>query len=1116
MKKIAFLLTLLLLTYFGTIHAQDNPMHGWHTYCTSEFADAISYGTSTTIATCYPPDMASNFAGTQITKVAMFSDSLLNAVGGIYTCSIYMGGETPSEGVIVYTMGCDVPQGLNDWAEFDLSTPIWVTGDETIWIVWQAEQPLTPYPMGVCSDIDPSGNGNWAWNGSEWEHLGYLTNGDWTVKTYFNWDGPQPQPQDVYVSGNHFTTGKVLKNNTLLYSITDSINVQLKGIQVAEDGTVYGAGSAFNNSAIHGCVWMNDSCIFTADTNTYFDHIALNGNNWTVAGFNNVWQNGELLYSYSHEEDECHIHSLAVDTTMGDIYAGGVISFNSDSLFHACVWKNDTVLWLEDTISSVQSICFDGENLFAAGFMVANDSLSYGVIWQNDSIIYQMENANFGHIAAFDGSLYWTGISMTDTVVCIWQDGEVLYALPELSGINNLVVNENGVYYTDAQTVYKDGEILYQPEECIITGLVVKPAPPIPTFTLTVEASNPDWGTVIGGGEYHYGDTATIEAISNMGCEFLYWNDSVTDNPREVIVLSDSTFIAHFGLIGYLIETSASPENGGFVTEGGLYHYGDTLTLEAIPNDGYAFICWSDSITSNPLDVIVLSDSTFTAYFALEEYHIETTVLPEGAGTVSGGGTYHYGDTVELVATPNLGFEFTNWSDGSTHNPRIIVVTESQTYTANFGIQQCLIETAVSPEGAGLVSGGGVYNYGSTIQLVAHNNIGFVFSQWDDGILENPRSVFVEGDALYTAVFTPLEYEITTHSNPEEGGTVSGGGIYHYGDTALLKASPNLDFIFLCWSDGSPSNPRTVIVTRDAEYTAMFYQNAPQNYTITVTANDTLLGTVSGDGVYPEGTIIPISATPNENAYFKQWNDGDTTNPRFVEVKQDSTFTAFFVEKEIYYTITVASANPLMGSVYGSGEYKANTVISIGATPHIGFQFSSWQDGNTDNPRTITVTADATFTANFEMKPTQMYTITAYFDETQGFVIGAGTYEEGSTATLAAIPADDYIFVKWSDESTENPREILVNQDIVLAAFFHANGVDEYGNAIIHPYPNPANDCIFIDGLEAGCVISIFDARGTLVKTLEFNGNTSIPVGDLAQGLYLLRVGTQSFKFLKH
>ena len=343
-------------------------MHGWHTYCQNEFNNAIGGPVPFITATCYSGDLVADYAGTSITKVAIYSDTLYNAVGGTYTCSVYVGGETPTEGMIVYTMTVEVPQSLGDWAEFDLDTPVVVTGNVPIWIVWECIHQLTSFPMGVCEGNDPSGDGHWIWQGpfAGWEQSNY---GDWTVKTYFNWDGPQPQPQDVYVSGNHFTTGKVLKNNTLLYSITDSIDIQLKGIRVAEDGTVYGAGASYNNSDIHGCVWMNDSCIFVADTSTYFDHIVLNGNDWTVAGFNNVWQNGELLYSYTHGDDECHIHGLALDTTIGDIYAGGAI-YSSEYLAYASVWKNDSLLWMEDSVSSIQSICFDGEHLYAAGLKV--------------------------------------------------------------------------------------------------------------------------------------------------------------------------------------------------------------------------------------------------------------------------------------------------------------------------------------------------------------------------------------------------------------------------------------------------------------------------------------------------------------------------------------------------------------------------------------------------------------------------------------------------------------------------------------------------------------------------------------------------------------------------
>ena len=923
------------------------------------------------------------------------------------------------------------------------------------------------------------------------------------------------QAQDVYVAGNHFTTGKVLKNNTLLYNLTDSLDIQLRGIQVAEDGTVYGAGSAFNSDGVYGRVWMNDSCVFVSDNGTYFDHIALNGNDWIVAGFNNIWQNGELLYSYDHDEDECHIHSLAVDATTGDIYAGGAIAFNSDSLYHASIWKNDLLLWMADSTSSIQSICFDGDNLYAAGFMVENDSLTYGVIWQNDSIIYQLENANFGHIAAFEGSLYWTGISLTDTIVYIWQDGEVLFDLPELSGISNLVVNESGVYYTDAQTVYKDGEVLYQPEECIISDLIVKPAPPQPEYTLTVEVDSIGGGTVTGGGIYHYGDTATIEAIPDMGCEFLFWNDGIVTNPRDIIITQDTTFIAHFNRFNYTIETAVIPLNSGTVTGGGNYPYGDTITLEAVANPGFIFERWTDSITDNPREVVVTQDSTFIAMFSPRQYTITVESDHPGWGTVAGGGTYYYGDTIQISATAYLGFQFNGWDDGNTDNPRTIIVTDDLRYLGLFGVQQCLIKTEVIPEGAGTVNGGGTYDYGTTIHLTAHSNTGYTFTQWNDGNITNPRSVFVEGNATYTAVFTPLQYEITTECDPVEGGTVTGAGTYDYGSTATLTATPNENYIFLCWSDGIASNPRNVTVTSNANYKALFHLNGTPQYTITVVANDTLLGTVTGSGTYPSGTTIDIEARPYSGAVFTSWDDGNTDNPRSVTVTQDMTFMAIFTEVETYL-ITVRPENPLQGSTYGSGQYQLNQEVSIGAVPRPGYYFSGWQDGDMNNPRTIIVTGAAEYIASFSQDPVETYTVTVYYDESEGFILGAGTYQAGAIASIAAIPADGFYFKKWGDGTTDNPKEVLVDHDIVLAAFFEGTGVDEDGFETINLYPNPANDKIHIEGLEGEHEIQIYNAFGMLVMTTTLQGDSEINISDLPTGYYLMRIDNhRAVKFIK-
>ena len=54
------------------------------------------------------------------------------------------------------------------------------------------------------------------------------------------------------------------------------------------------------------------------------------------------------------------------------------------------------------------------------------------------------------------------------------------------------------------------------------------------------------------------------------------------------------------------------------------------------------------------------------------------------------------------------------------------------------------------------------------------------------------------------------------------------------------------------------------------------------------------------------------------------------------------------------------------GSASGSGYYAYNTQATLRATASSGYAFKSWSDGNTDNPRTVTVTADATYTAEFE------------------------------------------------------------------------------------------------------------------------------------------------------
>ena len=69
------------------------------------------------------------------------------------------------------------------------------------------------------------------------------------------------------------------------------------------------------------------------------------------------------------------------------------------------------------------------------------------------------------------------------------------------------------------------------------------------------------------------------------------------------------------------------------------------------------------------------------------------------------------------------------------------------------------------------------------------------------------------------------------------------------------------------------------------------------------------------------------------------------------------------------WTVTVKANNDAWGTVTGGGTYADQVTATIAATPAQGYQFVKWDDGVKENPRTITVTANVTYTAIFEAIP---------------------------------------------------------------------------------------------------------------------------------------------------
>ena len=133
---------------------------------------------------------------------------------------------------------------------------------------------------------------------------------------------------------------------------------------------------------------------------------------------------------------------------------------------------------------------------------------------------------------------------------------------------------------------------------------------------------------------------------------------------------------------------SSYDETQGTVNGSGDYLKNSTVVLTAIPNEGYKFTMWNDSVTTNPRTIIASRDTAFTAYFApLEQYIVSVESNDPLQGTVSGGGTYYETTTAVLTATPNEGYKFTMWNDSVTDNPRNIVVSQDTLFTAYFEVK---------------------------------------------------------------------------------------------------------------------------------------------------------------------------------------------------------------------------------------------------------------------------------------------------------------------------------------------------------------------------------------------------------------------------------------------
>jgi len=213
----------------------------------------------------------------------------------------------------------------------------------------------------------------------------------------------------------------------------------------------------------------------------------------------------------------------------------------------------------------------------------------------------------------------------------------------------------------------------------------------IPQVTL---ASNPAAdGTTSGAGTFAQGSVVTVTATPNTGFAFTNWTNNgvvASVSPSfQVTMAGNLSLVANFAPIvpgKFALILSSTPAAGGKTAGSGTYNAGTSVIARAVPNPGYTFVNWTNGAavasTSANYQFIIVGNITLVANFALvqgSQYSVTLSSQPSAGGTTSGSGAYNKGSSVTIMATPNSGYTFTNW----TNNGVIVSTSASYTFALN-------------------------------------------------------------------------------------------------------------------------------------------------------------------------------------------------------------------------------------------------------------------------------------------------------------------------------------------------------------------------------------------------------------------------------------------------
>ena len=494
-------------------------------------------------------------------------------------------------------------------------------------------------------------------------------------------------------------------------------------------------------------------------------------------------------------------------------------------------------------------------------------------------------------------------------------------------------------------------------------------------------------------------------------------------------------------------------------------------------------------------DVIYASSGTPTAgqvcQFAVScssiTYEITAVANPAEAGTVTGAGTLHEGSTCTLVASPGSAYSFINWTrDGeivSTEPVYQFIVTEDADFVANFGpFQGVVIGDGTATDD--YLPSYSYYKYGLSEQIYTAAEIGMPGEitsiafynggaektrQLDIYMVYTQKSEFSSTTDWIAVTANDQVFSGTVVMTPNEWTTLylANSFIYNGSDNLAIvvddnsgnyTSSPHMSCrvfnttgnqALTIWNDNTNFDPTAPSGTGTQKtlknQIRLEMTGIGDMYHITVAANPTEGGTVTGGGYYLEDATATITATANTNYEFINWtkdNEVVSTNATYTfTVTEDADFIANFEYVTPVYNIVVSADPAEWGTVTGGGEYEEGMSCTVTATVEgADIYFVNW----TENGQVVSTDEEYTFT---------------------------------------------------------------VTGNRTLVAHFDLDGVEENVAMNVMLYPNPASEKVMIETSEFITRCEVYNINGALVFAKdECSNNFEINVGEFAKGSYIVRL----------